>query len=569
MTRPDCLRRCAFLALLSLLIACGDGELAPRTSSPVVALPPPILGTGVAKESGPISAVDADDWVLPDPAQDVAGPPWLRMVVSQDNRAELAPCGCPGSPSGGMGKRTTLIRTLRTLVPGVLVLEGPTSLSRAVLGIEQVGGEERRRARTVLDALALSRPTAFFPGQADLEVLPLRELSARAAALGLPLIATNLAPGTPGVQDRLVVERGGRRALLLGLIGAPRSAEQADAVPLVDAPAAVARILSDEASRGTVDLVVLFTDAENRELTGWREASLDVDIWFVPPGIRRAGRYTREPDRLIVRAEPLGRAFRRVDVAFSGPEGRGLVEGDEFALIELAKAERQHVQQTVERRAALMDGAADAALAELQRGLAEAKHRRGVSLRRANGPTKGHRVAVTDLLIHPDLPMDGQVVAVLEAFNEDRLGALAATMAANPQAPRGRTFEGMDTCTECHAAEFAQWGRSPHASAWKTLRDAGQTRNPDCLGCHTTGFAEPGGWIDPRQPTALFNVQCEACHGPMDLHTSQAQKRAVKADPGVPVTEATCVRCHDPANSPKFDFHEYARSVAHVVPEDE
>ena len=566
MTRLDAVRRHAIPGLLLLVLGCGGGggtDSGPR--DPIGELPPPIVGS--TPRATPTAAIDYDDRSLPDPAQDADGPPWLRLLVSQDNRAELDPCGCPGSPSGGMGKRATLVQQARALQPDLLVFEGPTSLSRAVLGIEGVGGEERRRARVVLDALGVSRPDAFFPGQADFEVLAPKELVPRASGLGIPLVASNLGSTPAGVRDRLVVERGGRRVVLLGLLGAARSAEQAAALPLVDGPAVAARILSDESSRGRIDFVVVFTDAEKRELTAWREAGLDADVWFVPPGLRRDGKYTREANRLVVRADPLGRAFRRLDVAFSGPPGRGLVAEHEFPLMQVAKTERSYLDLQREHRAAVAAGDAEQGEQKL-RALAEIKYERGRALKAAAAPTEGHRVAVTDQLIHPDLPLSPAVVRILEGFNEDRLGSMLAAAAA-PQAPRSRVFEGLDACTQCHPAEVAQWSRSPHAGAWKSLRDAGQTRNPDCLGCHTTGFGDPGGFLDPAQGGELLNVQCEACHGPMDVHVAQTSRRAGRADPGVPVTEAGCRTCHDEANSPEFDFAAYSRRVAHrPAPED-
>ena len=61
-------------------------------------------------------------------------------------------------------------------------------------------------------------------------------------------------------------------------------------------------------------------------------------------------------------------------------------------------------------------------------------------------------------------------------------------------------------------------------------------------------------------------MQCEACHGPMELHVGQASAataRRVRPDPGRPVTEAVCVRCHDAQNSPKWEKESYFEAVAH------
>ena len=54
------------------------------------------------------------------------------------------------------------------------------------------------------------------------------------------------------------------------------------------------------------------------------------------------------------------------------------------------------------------------------------------------------------------------------------------------------------------------------------------------------------------------SVQCEACHGPMGSHPDQAKK-------STPVTRATCVGCHDPANSPQFDYESYRKKVSCVL----
>jgi cytochrome c5 len=93
--------------------------------------------------------------------------------------------------------------------------------------------------------------------------------------------------------------------------------------------------------------------------------------------------------------------------------------------------------------------------------------------------------------------------------------------------------------------------------------DRGEEHNPDCLPCHSTGFAATGGFVDPDEDRSLLNVQCEACHGPMLVHAQQGSGAPVRRDPGLTVTEATCRRCHDAANSPRFDFGSYLSRVMH------
>jgi predicted CXXCH cytochrome family protein len=75
------------------------------------------------------------------------------------------------------------------------------------------------------------------------------------------------------------------------------------------------------------------------------------------------------------------------------------------------------------------------------------------------------------------------------------------------------------------------------------------------VGCHSTGFGQPGGFgeLTAANVGRFKAVQCESCHGPMGGH------------PGNPVvtpytiTPEVCIGCHDSANSPDFDFEAYMR----------
>ena len=48
----------------------------------------------------------------------------------------------------------------------------------------------------------------------------------------------------------------------------------------------------------------------------------------------------------------------------------------------------------------------------------------------------------------------------------------------------------------------------------------GETDNPECVGCHTTGYGEPGGLGELTESNVrrFKGVQCEECHGPMGGH---------------------------------------------------
>ena len=50
---------------------------------------------------------------------------------------------------------------------------------------------------------------------------------------------------------------------------------------------------------------------------------------------------------------------------------------------------------------------------------------------------------------------------------------------------------------------------------------------------------------------------CESCHGPGSLHVENPSPDTITGKPG----EKVCVTCHNPENSPHFDFATYLPRV--------
>ena len=112
-------------------------------------------------------------------------------------------------------------------------------------------------------------------------------------------------------------------------------------------------------------------------------------------------------------------------------------------------------------------------------------------------------------------------------------------------------YTGEKTCQPCHQKQHRQWTSSAHARAYQTLTDKGKANDFLCLACHTTGYGAsslPGGY--------LKNVQCEACHGPAEGHPDLGRSLPK-------VSEAVCLRCHNNANSPHFNYETYLQKIIH------
>lgn len=132
---------------------------------------------------------------------------------------------------------------------------------------------------------------------------------------------------------------------------------------------------------------------------------------------------------------------------------------------------------------------------------------------------------------------------------------------------------GVLVCKKCHENQARSWAKTPHAKAFDALRPGQRTEakvkagldpdkeyrtDADCIGCHTTGFGEPGGY-DPAAPNKILaRVGCESCHGPGSAYRethgeaervmmaeAQSTERSVLVTAGQNFDfENACARCH-------------------------
>lgn len=123
-------------------------------------------------------------------------------------------------------------------------------------------------------------------------------------------------------------------------------------------------------------------------------------------------------------------------------------------------------------------------------------------------------------------------------------------------------------CKMCHPNQYNTWGKTGMASALESLRP-GQAKeekvrvgldpnkdystDPSCLGCHTTGYGEKGGFTDEKNTPAMAGIQCEACHGagegymPIMMKNPRYKLSDVMAK-GLISPKETCVKCHNEKN---------------------
>ena len=123
--------------------------------------------------------------------------------------------------------------------------------------------------------------------------------------------------------------------------------------------------------------------------------------------------------------------------------------------------------------------------------------------------------------------------------------------------PAGYRYAGNRACAECHTQDNVIYATTHHAAGLKTLHEKDFDFDPYCLKCHTTGYGAPGGFVNANKTPELGGIGCESCHGPSQAHAANPRKKTTA------VAVGSCVTCHDPENSPKFNYLDYYQRILH------
>lgn len=159
----------------------------------------------------------------------------------------------------------------------------------------------------------------------------------------------------------------------------------------------------------------------------------------------------------------------------------------------------------------------------------------------------------------PDAP---RMQAWYDAYNAAVKEAYLRSVAIRKATKSGdRNYVGVEQCQECHKDAADVWTKTSHARAFDTLERVGKAFDPYCIGCHTVGFKDEGGFIDQAVTAHLTHVQCENCHGQGRAHIASGGKD--------PLGHAgwdkarMCGQCHIPKHSPGFELESYWPKIAH------
>jgi hypothetical protein len=200
-----------------------------------------------------------------------------------------------------------------------------------------------------------------------------------------------------------------------------------------------------------------------------------------------------------------------------------------------------------------------------------------------NSGDRGRHIARFDLLLNrekkivnadyqvvvlgSELPVDPAVAQLMEDFKgaQERLKfesleklrlAKLKELKIDPATMPGEnstlTYTGEKDCRDCHKAQYDSWRQSVHGRAFSDLIRNRESEQDDKVRRAVTGWMEKSGFVDRRESSQLYNVQCESCHGRGSEHVKTkgaALETLVKP-------ETTCLSCHDAQHSPDFKLAE-------------
>ncbi|MEW5739942.1 MAG: cytochrome c family protein [Myxococcota bacterium] len=454
------------------------------------------------------------------------------LYFSADMKGYLGPCGCSENMRGGISRAAAELAKARASGVPVFYVDSGDGLFGAPSIPEDAVGQQERKARALADAFKAMGLSVRAPGPMD----DARGASFR-EALQLPEVkAGNIRWLTAGAYQVAVISAADVAAAE-ALASKARGEGAAFTVALV--PQSMDVALRGAISAPNVDLVIASKPKDD----------------FAAENSRVAGGATK-----VAQVQNKGRTLLRVDVSFRDGGRVEWVKGT---------SERDRELTALDERIELMRAQVDAPglgaeLKALKQAKLEELLARRQALAEAPLPFPEDRTAATFRFVplEPGLPQDPTVQAIEAAYDRD-VGLLNLAWAKKhgkdcepPDLDRAG-YVGSAACIGCHPFAGKVWQATKHTHAYASLEEKGKQYHLDCIGCHVTGWKQPGGVCRIDDTDERREVGCESCHGPGWRHTQMPVKEHIKRAK----EPAACTGCHDRENSPHFDFDSYVQKV--------
>jgi hypothetical protein len=473
------------------------------------------------------------------------------------------PCGCTiDLVLGGIDRVTGFIQTARALATDSLMLDAGNVLFEHESISEQALAQEVRKTQVLMAAHRELGTFATVPGPMDLangldfylQTIPTSGMNITVANLqgqgGIPI-------GLPHLTRTLGSET-------VGIIGAvdPALFDGVRAVVASDALPAIELALTELEAAGATTTILLWQG----DLTAARaqlESVQGLDFIIVGNHPRRTDEVTRVGSAFVLEAYDQGRTIGRLKLV-SHDTTSEWANARSGSNEEIARIDR--LIASIEERIAQLPPGPDGQepeivtrqrerLAELQAQKAEMQDS-SISFAES-----GRSFYFTPVDMGPGTPVNDTLTAEMISYNEAlRTINMASITAPIPAAEGQPHYVGNAECSRCHVEEQEFWLTTNHAHAIDTLELRNKDFDRNCVGCHVTGWEQPGGSV-LGHTEGLENVQCEQCHGPGSMHVQNPMLNNVPTGVHTEVPESTCASCHNEEHSPRFDYATYMARI--------
>jgi hypothetical protein len=95
-------------------------------------------------------------------------------------------------------------------------------------------------------------------------------------------------------------------------------------------------------------------------------------------------------------------------------------------------------------------------------------------------------------------------------LNSQEDAATASKLEASGAYSSGVKYQTFPRCAECHYKQFNFWRKTKHAQALEPLIDKQQTKNKECLTCHTLGLGDSQGFSNVNVLAEYISLKAPA-----------------------------------------------------------
>ena len=555
---------CLALAL-SLLAACEQRP--PQSPSPApqhepVAGTPPgakaiLDDSGLRPLDAPFEGLHPEGEGDPRAVKDL-GPAGATLLFTASLKGYVEPCTCTlDTVLGGIDRIAGYVREFEGFGESEIIDAGDLLFEDDALDPRDVE-QAKLKAALLVQAHRAMGVRATTPGTRDL-TLGLDAYQRLLSGSGIAIVVANLndSKGAPlGVSHRQLTIA----TQTVGVIGVVEP-ERFAAIKDVRATPAIPALKAALTALGEVDARVVVAQGGLDFARRLAAAAPEIDFIIIGHEPRLTDAVTVVGSTSIIEAYSQGRHLGVLKLYESVEESGRYQNARLGSASDVEKLDRRidYLDQAISKAPPASPGNEPPMLKKLRNELDQLRSDRlKMSSDTVELPSKGRAFAYFSVPMTPGYPHDRAIWERKQRYNEslEKLYTEDFALSIPEAAPGQASYVGDEQCAGCHEDAHDVWTETPHSHAWASLVEKGKTFDPECVSCHVTGYDQPGGSIVGKVE-GLMNVQCEACHGPGSIHITAPDELDIAGQVHRLAPAELCITCHDPANSPRFNYDTY------------